>query len=86
MVKRPQGATTGLAVHLTGGLFDMSELSLFAFVGNRERGALDTRVGHYHDSRLIAGYAAMAGPHRLSECFLALRIAAVLNAARKPST
>ena len=58
----------GLAVHPPGGLFDVFELSLFAFVGNGERGALDARVGHYHDSRLIARYAAMAGPHRLSEC------------------
>ncbi|WP_158002028.1 hypothetical protein [Pseudomonas fluorescens] len=39
--------TIGLAVHPPGGLFDVFELSLFAFVGNRERGALDTRVGNY---------------------------------------
>ncbi|MNR37096.1 hypothetical protein D3C85_1550880 [compost metagenome] len=46
----------------------MFELVFFAFVGNRQRGAFYTRIGHYHDNCLIAGYAAMASAHRLSEC------------------
>jgi MFS family permease len=30
--------------------------------------SLSTNLCNYHDSRLNAGYAAMAGAHRLSEC------------------